>query len=162
VHETNSGEAANDPSTRDPRSASGGTQVIAKRSSVCRRNGASGQERRKHPRRTCCIATEMRETANKAPVWGNVRNTSEGGCYVETPAPVVRASEVEIGVSTIAGTMWVTGTVIRNDPGRGIAVRFYTDTERRVQEVKTYLEWVERTTTAYEREHGYLAELKRK
>ena len=136
--------------------------MIPKRSSAPRPNPASGQERRKHPRTKCCIATEMREAANKIPLWGNVRNTSRGGCYVETPAPVVRASEVEIGVSTVAGTIWVTGTVIRNDPGRGIAVRFHTSNEQRMDEVNTYLDWVERTTTAYEREHGYLAALKRK
>jgi len=43
-----------------------------------------GQDRRRYPRIKCFVAVELKVGGAEAPVWGNLSNTSMGGCYVET------------------------------------------------------------------------------
>src|SRR5580704_18323390 len=43
-----------------------------------------GQDRRRHPRIKCFVAVELRVNDGDAPIWGNLSNTSLGGCQVET------------------------------------------------------------------------------
>ena len=45
-----------------------------------------GQDRRRHPRIKCFVAVELRVNDADAPIWGNLSNTSLGGCQVETAA----------------------------------------------------------------------------
>src|SRR5579864_3459583 len=41
---------------------------------------SSAQDRRQHPRIKCFVAVELRVDHNEAPIWGNLSNTSLGGC----------------------------------------------------------------------------------
>ena len=49
-----------------------------------------GQDRRRHPRIRCFVAVELRVNDADAPIWGNLSNTSMGGCQVETAVHVKR------------------------------------------------------------------------
>src|SRR5450432_3200309 len=47
-----------------------------------------GSDRRQHPRIKCFVAVELRVDEASTPIWGNLSNTSAGGCLVETATPV--------------------------------------------------------------------------
>src|ERR1019366_4840678 len=56
-----------------------------------------GSDRRRHPRIKCFAAVELRVNDADAPIWGNLSNTSLGGCQVETAAHIPGGAKVEIG-----------------------------------------------------------------
>src|ERR1700739_4229737 len=41
-----------------------------------------GSDRRRHPRIKCFVAVELRVDEVSTPIWGNLSNTSVGGCLV--------------------------------------------------------------------------------
>ena len=47
-----------------------------------------GSDRRRHPRIKCFVAVELHVDESPHPIWGNLSNTSAGGCLVETVTPV--------------------------------------------------------------------------
>jgi len=53
-------------------------------------------DRRRHPRIKCFVAVELRVDETQNPIWGNLSNTSLGGCLVETASPVRPGAKVEI------------------------------------------------------------------
>ena len=88
-----------------------------------------GDDRRQHPRIKCFVAVELHVQQGEAPIWGNLCNTSLGGCLVETAKPVKSGSSVEIGLWVANGKIWVkgfalSGIVTRSAPTTGVRVRF--------------------------------------
>ena len=125
-----------------------------------------GQDRRRFPRIKCFVVVELRVNGSPTPVWGNLSNTSMGGCLVETPAAIEAGSKIEIGLWVSSGQVWVKGLVLngvvtRANPSFGVRVRFadLEPTER--ETLKQFLKFVETTTKGYASDHGYLAQLKR-
>lgn len=125
-----------------------------------------GQDRRKYPRLKCFVAVELHVQGAAAPVWGNLSDTSLGGCFVESSSPVAAGSSVEIGLWLSSGKLWVKGMVLngvvtKSTPSFGIRVKF-SDLEAPEREtLRQFLKFVESTTQGYQKEHGYLAQLKR-
>jgi hypothetical protein len=125
-----------------------------------------GQDRRRYPRMKCFVAVELRLDNSAAPIWGNLSNTSIGGCFVETATPVPTGVKVEIGLWVANGKLWVKGLILngvvtQSSPCFGVRVRFadLEPTEREV--LRQFLKFVENTTKGYSSEHGYLAQMKR-
>lgn len=124
-----------------------------------------GDDRRRYPRMKCFVAVELRVGAS-VPIWGNLSNTSIGGCLVETSSPVPSGVNVEIGLWVASGKIWVkgmilTGTVTKSSPSFGVRIKFgeMETTER--ESLREFLKFVESTNKGYYSEHGYLAQLKR-
>jgi hypothetical protein len=125
-----------------------------------------GQDRRRYPRMKCFVAVELRVGASATPIWGNLANTSLGGCFVETATPVPSGVSVEIGLWLANGKIWIkgiilTGIVTKSSPSFGVRVRYaeLEPTER--ESLRHFLKFVESTTKGYNSENGYLAQLKR-
>lgn len=125
-----------------------------------------GQDRRRYPRMKCFVAVELRVGASPTPIWGNLSNTSIGGCFVETATPVPTGVKVEIGLWVANGKLWVKGLILngvvtQSSPCFGVRVKFGTlePTEREV--LRQFLKFVENTTKGYSSEHGYIAQMKR-
>ncbi len=125
-----------------------------------------GQDRRRHARLRCFVAVELRPGNSGVPIWGNLSNTSIGGCFVETATPVPSGVSVEIGLWLANGKIWIkgiilTGIVIKSSPSFGVRIKFseLEPTER--ENLRHFLKFVESTTKGYNSEHGYLAQLKR-
>ena len=100
------------------------------------------------------------------PVWGNLANTSLGGCLVETPAMVEAGSKIEIGLWVTSGQVWVKGLVLngivtRANPSFGVRVKFSDMEPAERETLRQFLKFVETTTKGYASDHGYLAQLKR-
>jgi len=124
-----------------------------------------GSDRRRHPRIKCFVAVELRVDETPTPIWGNLSNTSVGGCLVETAKPVKPGSKVEIGLWVPNGKIWVKGFVLngivkRGGSSSGVRVHFegLAPTER--DSLRQFLRFVQDTTRASQNENGYMQLLK--
>jgi len=124
-----------------------------------------GSDRRRHPRIKCFVAVELRVDEIPAPIWGNLSNTSAGGCLVETAKPVKPGAKVEIGLWVPNGKIWVkgfvlSGVVTRSGPARGVRVRFDGMAPAERDSLRQFLKFVQETTRASQSESSYLELLK--
>jgi len=122
-------------------------------------------DRRKHPRIKCFVAVELRVDESGTPVWGNLSNTSAGGCLVETATPVKPGAKVEIGLWVPNGKIWVkgfalSGVVTRSGPATGVRVRFDGMAAPERDSLRQFLRFVQETTRATHSEDSYIQLLK--
>jgi hypothetical protein len=90
-----------------------------------------GQDRRRHPRIKCFVAVELHVNDAGYPLWGNLSNTSLGGCQVEITGHISGGAKVEIGLWVATGKIWVkglalNGVVMSSAPAPGVRIRFAT------------------------------------
>lgn len=124
-----------------------------------------GQDRRRHPRIKCFVAVEMRVNDADAPIWGNLSNTSMGGCQVETASHISGGAKVEIGLWVASGKIWVkgvalNGVVTRSAPTGGVRVRFEGMDPAEKEHLRQFLKYVQETTRVSTSESSYLQMLK--
>jgi hypothetical protein len=125
-----------------------------------------GQDRRRHARLRCFVAVELHLGDSGVPIWGNLSNTSLGGCFVETATPVPSGVSVEIGLWLANGKIWIkglilTGIVTKSSPSFGVRIKFSELAATERENLRHFLKFVESTTKGYNSEHGYLAQMKR-
>ena len=125
----------------------------------------AGDDRRRHPRIKCFVAVELRLDHTEAPIWGNLCNTSLGGCLVETAKPVKSGANVEIGLWVANGKIWVKGFVLsgivtRSAPTTGVRVRFVSLESAERENLRQFLKYVQETTRSLRSEASYLGLLK--
>jgi len=124
-----------------------------------------GQDRRRYPRIKCFVAVELKVDGSDIPVWGNLSNTSMGGCYIETVSPIKSGADVQIGLWVANGKLWVkgmilNGIVIKSNPSFGVRVRFDLETAQR-ETLRQFLKFVETTSRAEQSERSYLQKLRK-
>ena len=124
-----------------------------------------GSDRRRHPRIKCFVAVEIRVDDATTPLWGNLSNTSVGGCLVETATPVPSGAKVEVGLWLANGKIWVkgfalNGVVTRSGRTAGVRVRFDTMAPAERDSLRQFLKFVQDTTRASQSESSYLQLLK--
>jgi hypothetical protein len=124
-----------------------------------------GSDRRSNPRIKCFVAVEIRVDDTPTSIWGNLSNTSVGGCLVETASPVKPGAKVEIGLWVPNGKIWVkgfalSGVVTRNGPANGIRVRFGAMAPSERESLRQFVKFVQETTRASQNESSYLRLLK--
>ena len=125
----------------------------------------AGDDRRRHPRIKCFVAVELHVDRSETPIWGNLCNTSLGGCLVETAKPVKSGANVEIGLWLANGKIWVkgftlSGIVTRSAPTAGVRVRFATMEPPERENLRQFLKYVQETTRSLRSESSYLDLLK--
>ena len=108
-------------------------------------------DRRRHPRIKCFVAVELRVDNSSAPIWGNLSNTSAGGCLVEAASGVRPGAEVEIGLWLPNGKIWVkgfalNGIVTRSGPATGVRVRFGSMSPAERENLRQFLKFVQEAT----------------
>jgi hypothetical protein len=124
-----------------------------------------GSDRRRNPRIKCFVAVELRVDETPTPIWGNLSNTSVGGCLVETASPVNPGAKVEIGLWVPNGKIWVkgfalSGVVTRSAPANGVRVRFDGMVPNERESLRQFVKFVQETTRAFQNESTYLQLLK--
>lgn len=124
-----------------------------------------GTDRRKHPRIKCFVAVEIRVDDSPSPIWGNLSNTSAGGCLVETAHPVKPGAKVEIGLWVPNGKIWVkgfalSGVVTRSGPANGVRIRFDGMAPGEKENLRQFLKFVQETNKASRNENSYIQLLK--
>jgi hypothetical protein len=126
----------------------------------------SEQDRRRHPRQKCFVAVEMRVEGATASLWGNLANTSLGGCFVETATPIESGIALGIGLWLANDKVWVkgmalNGVVTRSSPCFGARVKFTGLDSAERETLRKFLKFIETSMSEYQAEQGYLARLKR-
>lgn len=124
-----------------------------------------GSDRRRNPRIKCFVAVELRVDDTATSIWGNLSNTSVGGCLVETAHPVKPGAKVAIGLWVPNGKIWVkgfalSGVVTRNGPANGVRVRFEGMAPAERESLRQFVKFVQETTRASQNESTYLRLLK--
>src|SRR5438309_8092531 len=124
-----------------------------------------GSDRRRHPRIKCFVAVELRVDNSSAPIWGNLSNTSAGGCLVEAATGVRPGAEVEIGLWLPNGKIWVkgfalNGIVTRSGPATGVRVRFGNMPPAERENLRQFLKFVQESTRGSKSENSYIQMLK--
>jgi hypothetical protein len=124
------------------------------------------QDRRRFPRIKCFVAVELRVADSGTTVWGNLSNTSIGGCLVETAVPIESGAKLEIGLWMANGKIWVKGMIIngvvtRSNPCFGVRIKFAQLEPAEKGTLREFLKVVETSAKSLNNEHSYLAQLKR-
>ena len=123
------------------------------------------QDRRQHPRIKCFVAVELRVNESDKPIWGNLSNTSRGGCEVETAAQISGGAKVEIGLWVASGKIWVkgvalNGVVTHGAPSGGVRIRFAGLEPAGKEKLRQFLKFIQETTRVSRSETHYLQLLK--
>lgn len=124
-----------------------------------------GQDRRRYPRIKCFVAVELKVDGAETPIWGNLSNTSMGGCYIETATPVKSGTDAQIGLWVANGKIWVkgmilNGIVIKSNPCFGVRVRFDLQGAQK-ESLRQFLKFVESSSRMEANEHSYLQKLRK-
>jgi hypothetical protein len=111
------------------------------------------------------VAVELRVDDSPNSIWGNLSNTSAGGCLVETASPVKSGAKVEIGLWVPNGKIWVkgfalSGVVTRSAPTNGVRLRFDNMSAGERDNLRQFLKFVQDTTRVSQSEQNYLQLLK--
>lgn len=118
-------------------------------------------DRRRHPRIKCFVAVELRVDDLPNSIWGNLSNTSAGGCLVETASIVKPKAKVEIGLWVPNGKIWVkgfalSGVVTRSAGTNGLRIRFDGMSSEERDNLRQFLKFIQETTRASQSENSYL------
>jgi hypothetical protein len=120
-----------------------------------------GSDRRRHPRIKCFVAVELKVDDGPTPIWGNLSNTSAGGCLIETATPVKSGAKVDVGLWVPNGKIWVkgfalTGIVTRRASANAIRVRFEQMSPAERDSLRQFLKFIQETTRAGQSESTYI------
>jgi diguanylate cyclase (GGDEF)-like protein/putative nucleotidyltransferase with HDIG domain len=110
----------------------------------------SRKNRRLYPRMKCRVTIELQPQDGDGPILGNLIDLSLGGCYVETSAILTPGAQLKLVFSIDDGRMQAEGSVVRIDPGSGIAVQFYDMNREDRDKMHRVLEFVHNTTMYYD------------
>src|SRR5437667_536240 len=117
----------------------------------------SRKNRRLYPRMKCRVTIELQAHGSEAPLLANLTDMSLGGCFVETIAIMPAGSKLKLTFSIDDGKMQAEGSVVRIDPGSGIAVRFNDMNREERDKMHRVLEFVQNSTKFYD--NRYLSKL---
>src|SRR2546428_1469396 len=117
----------------------------------------SRKNRRLYPRMKCRVTIELQAHGSEAPLLANLTDMSLGGCFVETSAIMPAGSQLKLTFSIDDGKMQAEGSVVRIDPGSGIAVRFNDMNREERDNMHRVLKFVQNSTKFYD--NRYLSKL---
>jgi diguanylate cyclase (GGDEF)-like protein/putative nucleotidyltransferase with HDIG domain len=119
------------------------------------------KSRRLYPRLKCRVTIELRSKSSEAITLGNLIDISLGGCFVETSAVPPIGAPLHLVFSIDDGKIEAEGTVMRLDPGNGIAVQFHDMRREDRSKIHRVLEFVQNASSAYDRRYFEKLMLKR-
>jgi len=108
------------------------------------------KNRRTYPRMKCRLTIEIHPTNGGSPVLGNLTDISLGGCFVETSAILSTGTRLNVVFSIDDGKLQAEGSVVRIDPGTGIAIQFNDMDRENRGKIPRVLEYVQSATTFYD------------
>jgi hypothetical protein len=121
------------------------------------KNYRSGKKnQRMYPRLACRVGVEL-QAAEGEMVVGSLANISAGGCYVQTGVPLPAGKEMDLRFSSPTGDLHVKGTVVRNNPGQGIGVKFCDTSLAERKRVECILKLAEGTLAPDRTAQQYIA-----
>jgi hypothetical protein len=101
---------------------------------------AKAQERRQHRRVPCKLGAELYMQGTEALVRVDVRNISEGGCFVEMPTLPPDQSQLKITIWANNTKLAMRGAVASRRPGFGISIKFTEMTTEVRQQLHRFIQ----------------------
>jgi diguanylate cyclase (GGDEF)-like protein/putative nucleotidyltransferase with HDIG domain len=117
------------------------------------------KNRRMFPRMKSRVTIELHTADGVAPILGNLIDVSLGGCFVETSAILQAGRPLKLVFSIDDGKLNAEGTILRIDPGNGIAIQFNDMSRENRERIPRILEYVQNATSFYD--NRYLTELRK-
>jgi hypothetical protein len=90
------------------------------------------------PRMKCSASAELRPTG-QAPMWSNVGDISEGGCFVEMMIPIQPGTRLKISIWLKDNKVLAEGVVANTRPGFGVGIRFTEMSPQDATSLKDFL-----------------------
>jgi diguanylate cyclase (GGDEF)-like protein/putative nucleotidyltransferase with HDIG domain len=115
------------------------------------------KNRRIYPRLKCRVTIELQEHGKESILLGNLTDVSLGGCFVETSAILPNGTPLKLVFSIDDGKIQAEGSVLRLEPGSGIAIQFGETTRGDRGKIPQVLEYIQKASQAYD--NTYLAKL---
>jgi diguanylate cyclase (GGDEF)-like protein/putative nucleotidyltransferase with HDIG domain len=109
--------------------------------------------RRLYPRVKCRVTIELRSKKSDAITLGNLIDISLGGCFVETSAVPEIGSTLNMVFSMDDAKIEAEGTVMRLDPGNGIAVKFHDMRREERGKIHKVLDYVQSASSAHDKRY---------
>jgi hypothetical protein len=101
----------------------------------------------------CRVTIEIQPSGEADPLLGNLTDLSLGGCYIETSAILPTTTSLKLTFSIDDGRLTTEGTVVRSDPGSGVAVQFNEMNREDREKMHRILEFVHNTTMFYDKRY---------
>jgi PilZ domain len=98
-------------------------------------------DRRHFPRFRCFISALIRVPGSQVPMWGQVTDISQGGCYVQLPNPLPSSTKVEIELLMKVARLRADGVVCSSHTGRGMGVHFVDMSNEYRDQVRQFVKW---------------------
>jgi PilZ domain len=101
---------------------------------------AKARERRQHRRVPCKLGAELYMQGSEALVRVDVRNLSEGGCFVEMPTLPPDQGQLKITIWANNAKLTMRGVVASRRPGFGISIKFTEMTDEVRQQLRRFIQ----------------------
>ena len=108
------------------------------------------KNRRTYPRMKCRLTIELRAEGGDRPVLGHLTDISLGGCFVKTSVILPAGTRLKLTFSMDDGKLQAEGSVLRLDPGTGVAVSFGDVNRGDRANIQRVMEYVQHATAAYD------------
>ncbi len=108
------------------------------------------KNRRLYPRMKCRVTIELQEHGKETLIMGNLTDVSLGGCFVETSVIMAAGTPLKLVFSIDDGKIQAEGSVLRLEPGAGIAIQFNETTRGDRGKIPQVIEYVQKTSQQYD------------
>jgi len=108
------------------------------------------KNRRTYPRMKCRVTIEIQENGKETLMMGNLTDVSLGGCFIETSVIMAAGTPLKLVFSIDDGKIQAEGSVLRLEPGAGIAVQFNETTRGDRGKIPQVIEYVQKTSQQYD------------
>jgi len=98
-------------------------------------------DRRHHPRFRCFISALVRVQGSQLPLWGQITDISQGGCYVQLAEPLKMGTKISLELLMKLANLRGEGVVCSSHAGRGMGIKFVEMTNEYRDQVRQFVKW---------------------
>jgi hypothetical protein len=98
-------------------------------------------DRRQCARFKCFISALVRTRDSQLPLWGQVTDISQGGCYVQMPQPLPVNSKVKLELLMKVANLRGDGVVCSSHAGRGMGIKFVEMSNEYRDQLRQFVKW---------------------
>ncbi len=98
-------------------------------------------DRRQYARFKCFISALVRVEGSQLPIWGQVTDISQGGCYVQLAQPLAAGTKISLELLMKIANLRGEGVVCSCHPGRGMGIKFVKMSNEYRDQVRQFVKW---------------------
>jgi hypothetical protein len=98
-------------------------------------------DRRQCARFRCFISALVRTRDSQLPLWGQVTDISQGGCYVQMSQPLPVGSKVKLELLMKVANLRGDGVVCSSHAGRGMGIKFVEMSNEYRDQLRQFVKW---------------------